>query len=55
MDEVGRGAAVEKWLREDAVSSVEEYRADPSTGIPANEVMQRVREMVARMRRSKRE
>lgn len=49
-----RDAAVEKWLQQEVVRSVEEYRADPSTGISADEVMQRVHEMAAGMAKANR-
>jgi antitoxin ParD1/3/4 len=38
-----RDAAVEKWLREEVGKSYDEYAADPSIGIPADEVMARLR------------
>ena len=38
-----RDAAVEKWLRDEAAKSYDEYAADPSIGIPADEVMARLR------------
>ena len=41
---------LERWLREDAVKSYEEYKADPSTGIPAEEFMGRVRESYPAMK-----
>jgi putative addiction module CopG family antidote len=39
-----RDAALERWLREEATKSYDEYKADPSRAIPANQVMQRIRE-----------
>ena len=36
-------AAVEKWLRDEVAKSYDEYAADPSIGIPADEVMARLR------------
>ena len=38
-----RDAAVEKWLRDEVAKSYDEYAADPSIGIPAGEVMARLR------------
>jgi antitoxin ParD1/3/4 len=38
-----RDAAVEKWLRDEVAKSYDEYAADPSTGIPAEEIMARLR------------
>jgi putative addiction module CopG family antidote len=38
-----RDAAVEKWLRDEVAKSYDEYAADPSSAIPAGEVMQRLR------------
>ena len=38
-----RDAAVEKWLRDEVAKSYDEYAADPSTGIPVDEVMARLR------------
>jgi antitoxin ParD1/3/4 len=38
-----REAAVEKWLRDEVAKSYDEYAADPSIGIPADEVMARLR------------
>jgi len=38
-----RDAALEKWLRDEVAKSYDEYAADPSTGIPAGEVMARLR------------
>ena len=38
-----RDAAVEKWLRDEVVKSYDEYAADPGIGIPAGEVMARLR------------
>jgi antitoxin ParD1/3/4 len=38
-----RDAAVEKWLRDEVAKSYDEYAADPSIGIPADEVMARLR------------
>jgi antitoxin ParD1/3/4 len=38
-----RDAAVEKWLRGEVAKSYDEYAADPSIGIPADQVMARLR------------
>jgi antitoxin ParD1/3/4 len=43
-----RDVALEKWLREDVVRSLEEYEADPASAIPVDEVLDRVRARVAR-------
>ena len=38
-----RDAAIEKWLRDEVAKSYDEYAADPSIGIPAREIVARVR------------
>lgn len=38
-----RDAAMEKWLQEEVGKSYDEYTADPSTAVPADELMARVR------------
>jgi antitoxin ParD1/3/4 len=38
-----RDAAVEKWLRDEVAKSYDDYAADPSIGIPADEIMARLR------------
>jgi len=38
-----RDAAIEKWLQGEVAKSYDEYTADPSTAIPADEVMNRLR------------
>jgi putative addiction module CopG family antidote len=38
-----RDAAVESWLKGEVAKSYDEYAADPNTGIPADEVMARLR------------
>ena len=38
-----RDAAVEKWLRDEVAKSYDEYAADPGIGIPADDVMARLR------------
>jgi putative addiction module CopG family antidote len=46
-----RDVALERWLREEVVPGIEEYRADPSKGIPASKIKEAVREMAARLPR----
>jgi antitoxin ParD1/3/4 len=38
-----RDAAVESWLRNEVAKSYDEYAADPGIGIPAGDVMARLR------------
>ena len=38
-----RDAAIESWLRDEVAKSYDEYAADPGAGIPAGEIMARVR------------
>ena len=38
-----RDAALESWLRGEVAKSYDEFAADPSSGIPADEVMARLR------------
>lgn len=38
-----RDAAVENWLRDEVAKSHDEFVADPSIGIPASEIMARLR------------
>ncbi len=38
-----RDAAMESWLRDEVAKSYDEYAADPSIGIPAGDVMARLR------------
>jgi putative addiction module CopG family antidote len=38
-----RDAAIESWLRSEVAKSYDEYAGDPSIGIPAEEVMARLR------------
>jgi antitoxin ParD1/3/4 len=40
---IERDAAFEKWLREEVVTSVKQYEADPASGIPAKDIMRRLR------------
>ena len=37
-----RDAVIERWLREEVVPSYEKYLSDPSTGIPAQDVLARI-------------
>ena len=41
---VARDAVIEIWLREEVGKSFDECAADASLGVPASEVMQRVRD-----------
>jgi len=36
-------AALERWLREEVVAGYQEYTADPSKGVPAEKVVDRIR------------
>lgn len=38
-----RDAAFEKWLRDEVAKSYDEFAANPGAGIPANELMARLR------------
>ena len=38
-----RDAALERWLREEVVAGYQEYTADPSKGVPAEKVVDRIR------------
>ena len=38
-----RDAAVERWLREEVVAGHAEYLADPSKGVPANAILDRIK------------
>jgi putative addiction module CopG family antidote len=38
-----RDAAVERWLREEVVAGHAEYLADPSNGVPADEILGRIK------------
>ena len=49
-----RDIALEKWLREEVVKSYDEYQADPSSAIPADNVMVRIRGRVAKGRKKPR-
>ena len=38
-----RDAALERWLREEVAAGYQEYTADPSKGVPAEKVVDRIR------------
>lgn len=38
-----RDAAVERWLREEVLAGHAEYMADPDKGIPAEEILDRIK------------
>ena len=38
-----RDAAVERWLREEVVAGHAEYLEDPSAGVPADEILDRIK------------
>ena len=38
-----REAAVERWLREEVVAGHAEYMADPSKGVPADQILGRIK------------
>ena len=40
---LARDAAVERWLQDEVAKSYDEHAADPSTGIPADKIMARLR------------
>jgi antitoxin ParD1/3/4 len=37
-----RDAAVERWLRDEVIAGHQEYLADPSQGVPAEEILDRI-------------
>ncbi len=41
---VEREAALERWLRDEVLAGHAEYIADPSTAVPIDDVMKRIRE-----------
>ena len=45
-----RDVALEKWLREEVVPGIEEYRADPSKGVPIEKAKERIRELAKQRR-----
>jgi len=38
-----RDAAIERWLRDEVAKSYDEFAAGPAIGVPAGEVMERLR------------
>ena len=38
-----RDAAIEQWLREEVIAGHQEYLADPSQGVPAEDVLDRIK------------
>ena len=40
---LARDAALENWLRSEIVRSYDEFAGDPSVGVPAEEIMARLR------------
>jgi putative addiction module CopG family antidote len=46
-----RDAAVERWLREEVVAGHQEYLADPSKGVPAEAILNRIKTRRAVSRR----
>jgi antitoxin ParD1/3/4 len=40
---IERDAAIEKWLREEVVTGHHEYLADTSKGVPARDVVKRIK------------
>ena len=38
-----RDAAVEQWLRDEVIAGHQEYLADPSQGVPAEEILDRIK------------
>jgi putative addiction module CopG family antidote len=47
---IEREAALERWLRDEVLAGHAEYLADPSTAVPIDDVMDRIREARARRR-----
>lgn len=48
-----RDAAVERWLREEVVPAAKAFEADPSRGIPADQVLERIKARhAARLKRA---
>jgi putative addiction module CopG family antidote len=46
-----RDAAVERWLRDEVIAGHQEYLADPSKGIPAEAVLDRIKARRAKRQR----
>ena len=42
-----RDEAIEAWLRQEVLPAIEEYDADPSTGIPAEEFFEKLLDELA--------
>lgn len=40
---IERDAAVERWLRDEVVAGHREYLADPSKGVPADAILERIK------------
>ncbi len=40
---IERDAAVEQWLRDEVIAGHQEYLADPSKGVPAEDILARVK------------
>jgi antitoxin ParD1/3/4 len=38
-----RDATVEQWLRDEVIAGHQEYLADPSQGVPAEEILDRIK------------
>jgi antitoxin ParD1/3/4 len=38
-----RDAAIERWLREEVIAGHQEYVADPSKGVPADSILDRIK------------
>jgi antitoxin ParD1/3/4 len=38
-----RDAAVEQWLRDEVIAGHQEYLADPSRGVPAEDILARIK------------
>jgi antitoxin ParD1/3/4 len=45
-----RDVALEKWLREEVVKSLEEYEADPTSAIPIEKAKEHIRELAKQHR-----
>jgi putative addiction module CopG family antidote len=39
-----RDAAAERWLRDEVIAGHAEYMADPSKGVPASEILARIKD-----------
>lgn len=40
---IDRDDAIEKWLREEVIAGHQEYLADPSKGVPAEALLERIK------------